>query len=726
MRRMGLGAVPWGLLLTAVALVLLLPGLGQPGLFSEAEMPVADRARAALGEALSGLLRSPWFPDWIRTRSMALFGGELGLRLPHALAGAGLVGLSAGVARWRGASLAMSALAGAFAFAFPAVCVAGRTVLGNPIGELVGALAVVAGVAAVRSHARPRAALWAVIACGVLALSVASAGLVLGAVIPLVAIALSEDAWPVQTDHEAAIPPRRTRRVLAAGLGALAVLGLGVAVTMSLRQGDGYIPLLGAAKDLDLLSQPHERRHASALQDFGYQVFPWAGLILAGAIQPRARWPALWAVTAVAVGGGWSLVYGPVPLPVTVPAALCAMQAVQTLLDPHRPRLTRTLVVFLGVAGLLAVRKDAALHPSELVVPQHDYEGEHTFPAQALQAEARLKRIGSWGLLAVILGTVIGRRREDGLLERSLSRIPPRVRDAVALSGFGAATVAGGALFAHVLVPATGAALSLKGLLQRHADAVQAGELPQTLGLHRVRDPGLALYGSDTIEAFQSRRQVMSHLAQDTPAAALVRILDLGPLHQHARQNDWTLHVLDDSHARYRLVANTLPAGMQDRNEIPQVILDAPPQLEHETLVRFEGYVEIIGWEVDRQPLVRGGQGTLRLAMKVLRPLPGGTKLYARFLKGRLSRINGEEHELLGGIYPPNLWRPGDYVLHEFTFDVPPLEILPGTYDFVIGLRRSEHKNFEISLPEGKTGDHGVLIKDRKRNFATIGQVEVF
>src|SRR5687768_7261413 len=93
------GPVVLGLVGFVVALVVFVPGLSDYGFWTEGEMPVLDRARAHLGAALSGLQRSPWLPDALRTRSYSIFGGELGLRLPHAICGAALVGIAIAWAR---------------------------------------------------------------------------------------------------------------------------------------------------------------------------------------------------------------------------------------------------------------------------------------------------------------------------------------------------------------------------------------------------------------------------------------------------------------------------------------------------------------------------------------------------------------------------------------------------------------------------------------------------
>ncbi|MCA9711543.1 MAG: hypothetical protein KDK70_37245, partial [Myxococcales bacterium] len=141
---------PWApvALVMLVAAVVLIPGLGEHGLLTDAELPVLDRARAALGASLSDLERSPWLPDLLRTHAYDAVGGATGLRLPHALAVVALVAMAAGLARRRGATTEQTLLVGALTLAFPAAMLAGRTVLGNPIGEALATGTVLAGLGA--------------------------------------------------------------------------------------------------------------------------------------------------------------------------------------------------------------------------------------------------------------------------------------------------------------------------------------------------------------------------------------------------------------------------------------------------------------------------------------------------------------------------------------------------------------------------------------------------
>jgi len=700
-----------------IAAAIVLPGLGDYGIWGEAELPMLDRARAALGASLSDLERSPWLPDLLRTRSYSAMEGATGLRLPHALATVALVLMTCGLARMRGATAGVSLLAGGFALAFPMTLAAGRTALGNPIGEALAAATVLAGLAALRSPGRRRAASWALVSAVAGALSVASMGLALGGAIPLGALAAA-----ASTDHEC----RRGRLVpIALWLGLLAVIA--VTVMLCLGQQDGYIPVLGAAKDLVLVDKPENRRFAAGLEDLGYGLYPWAPLAVAGALLGRrGRMPALWLGVGVTVAGGWSLVYGEVPVPVIVPAALCATAAVEWMLEPSTERVTRRLMLTVVVLGMLVLGKDAEATPGRVTVPIFAFEGEHNFPDERLEAPERLGRIGSmalWALLAAGLLAPAGGRPHR--VDRLLERLPPSLRRRLSLGVVGAGTLWGAVGYAQGLVPDVCNLLSPQRVLEHHATLAEAGALPGELGNHRVRDPGMALYGPGDVVMLASRRELSNYLSSDEPRVAIIRRRDLAALHQDHRQKGWPLFVLDQTHAHLRLVANRLPDGETDLNPIPSVVFDEPVAVANPTQLQFENYIEIIGWEMT-DPVIRGREATLTLSIRVIRPLPGGTKLYARLLKDRSSRLNSDPHELTDGVYPPNLWRDGDFIRHSFTFKAPSLEIQPGPHELIIGLRRSERQNFEISMPEGKKGEHGVAVRGKKRNFATIGSVQVW
>lgn len=712
MRWRALGPVPLGLVGFALACVFWMWGLGDAGLWSAAEIPVFDRARAALGDALSGLERNPALPDIVRARGVAAFGGALGLRVPHAVTAAAIVGLAVGWIRSLGRPVGLSLLGGIVALSLPMLSLSGRTALGNPVAELMSVIAVLSLWTATRPQGSLRnRSVATVFALAALGGGVASCGLLLGAGLPLAVAALS---------------PGVTPRVRAA-LGLASGISVLVSIRLVLDQGDGFIPLLGAAKDLELLDKPEARRFADGLEDFGYQIFPWAGLAMVGAATGRAevRVPATWLVVAIAFSAGWSMLYGPTPASLCVPAAACVVAAVARILDPEAAGWERRLALFVAAAAALVVSKDGGLLPSRLVAPTELREIEHTFPDEALDAETELGGMGKTVFYAIVLAGLLGRRREPGGLERIVSRIPEPARDALILAAFAVAAGTNAWTHGHVLLPRTGALMSPKQPLERLARWVDSGALPPTLGVHRVRDRGLTLYGPDAVESLAGRRDLLEWFKTDEPAAALVREGDYPALFQAARQEGRPLYVLDDSHARLLLVANRLPDNENNQDRLSQVVLDEPPVLAHETLLNFEDYIEVIGWELDG-PLRRGKEHTLQLGIRVLRPLPAGSKLYARMLKGRLSRIGGEPHEFVEGLYPCNLWRKGDIIWHRWTFQTPPLEVMPGEYDILLGVRRSEKANYSIKIPEGKQGEFGVEVRGRKREFAKIGTVTVW
>ncbi len=712
MRWRALGPVPLGLVGFVLACVFWMWGLGDAGLWSDAELPVFDRARAALGEAISGLERSPALPDLLRTRGVAILGGALGLRLPHALAAASIVGIAVGWLRALHRPVGLSLIGGAVALSLPMLSLSGRTALGNPIAELMSVIAVLSLWSATKRESSVRTrSVGVVFALAALGGGVASCGLLLGAGLPLAVAALSPGATP------------RVRAALALASG----VSVAVAIRLVLDQGDGFIPLLGAAQDLELLDKPEARRFAQGLEDFGYQIFPWAGLAMVGAATGGAqvRLAATWLTVALCFSAGWSMLYGPTPASLSVPAAACVVAAIAAILHPDAAGSQRRVALFVAAAGALVVSKDGGLLPSRLVAPTELRENEHTFPDEALGAEVELGGMGKRVFYALVLAGSLARRREPGGLERIVSRIPDPARDALIIGAFGFAACSNAWTHGHVLLSRAGALMSPKQPLDRLAGWVEAGSLPPELGAHRVRDRGLALYGPDAVTALPGRRDLLQWFETDEPAAAMVRVGDYPALFQASRQEQRPLYVLDDSHARLRLVANRLPEDAENVDPLADIVLDAPPALAHETLLNFDDYIEVIGWELDG-PLRRGKEHTLQLAIRVLRPLPAGSKLYARMLKGRLSRIGGEPHELTDGLYPSNLWRKGDIIWHRWRFQTPPLEVLPGEYDLLLGLRRSETVNYSIRIPEGERGAFGVEVRGRKREFAKIGTVTVW
>ncbi|MBL4689387.1 MAG: hypothetical protein JKY37_32660, partial [Nannocystaceae bacterium] len=614
-------------------------------------------------------------------------------------------------------------LAGALALAFPIAGLSARTVLGNPIGELAAATAVIAGLAAMESVRRRDAVGLAMLAAVAAALAVSANGLALGLGVPATCLAVLCLAPLRYGPSDSGRQPVSSARMTRLFLVGFALVVVGVTVMLVMRQTDGYVPVLGAAKDLELIDKPHLRRFASGFEDFGYQLFPWTPLVLLGVLtSDRDRLGPVWLTCAVVGGAAWSVVYGTVPFAVVVPAALCGAAAIERISRPKTSPLWRRAALVAIVGGILVLGKDAEHAPDRIIAPMSDYPGGRGFPDDALDAALRLQRLRSLAALAILLAGLTAARR--GRLGRAMSRIPDRHRAPLTASIVGLAGLTASLLYTRGTLEDLSTLLSPRTVLARYDTWVAAGALPGRLGAHRIRDEGLQLYGPAEIETLGSRRDAITWLSADEPRVVLLRKRDLAAVHMNHRHNGWPLHVLDRSHATLILVANVLPEGAEDLNPIPAVLFDEAPVMKHETMLRFENYIEVIGWQAT-EPIIRGRKATIEIAIRVLRPLPGGCKLYTRLLKGRSSRMAVEPQPLTMDIYPPNLWRAGDFIVHRFEFEAPPLEIQWGPHEVIVGLRRSETKNIGITVPEGKTGEFGVRVRGKKRTFATLGEVEV-
>src|SRR5690606_13596652 len=116
----------------------------------------------------------------------------------------------------------------------------------------------------------------AVIGLASLSAAIASLGIVLGGCLPLTLVALLD----VGREPDLREPPIARWFIVAAWIGA-ALTGL-IGLRLVHQQGDGYIPLLGAAKDLALVDDPTLQAFTDTLEAFGYQAFPFTGLIVLG------------------------------------------------------------------------------------------------------------------------------------------------------------------------------------------------------------------------------------------------------------------------------------------------------------------------------------------------------------------------------------------------------------------------------------------------------------
>lgn len=723
---------PWLLALIAglVSALALLPGLLEPGLWSRYELPVFDHARALMGETVTDVPHMPWLSSWARAWAIALLHDPAALRLPGALATCGTVGLTVWIARIRGAGTPVALLAGGFVLAFPGVVQQARVAIGNPIGEFLATLAVAAGLHALARRPAPQwwSALLAGLLCvAALVLGTTASGVVLGALIPLLAIGF--------------LSPRplsdRVPTWLPATVLWLAALGIAsLAARLALHQGEGYIPILGAAQHLDIMSRPAARQFAQIIEDVGFQMFPWLPIMALGALAThRDRWPTMWLLSGFTICGLWTLLYGRIAIPLAVPAALCCAAAIAEFTDAHSSRAVRRFAVLVGLAGFLILAKDAGRTPSRVGMPITDRRGEHNYAAAEIGADAQLPRSAKLAALGLLLAFLVApapsSAQDPRWRRRLMAPLDALPEPARALAPVGVVFVILGIHTAGAIHLQNQTALheSPMRALKNHQALIADGQLPETLALGQVRDAAIELYGPppEHQQFLRGHSELTSWLSAAEPAAALIRASDLPFLTQQHRADGWPLFVLDHSNRNLALVSNVLPPGFDDENPLYAVLRDAVPDLPggHTTLVQFEGLLDVVAWRVSGS-VVRGRDFDLELVLVAHGKLPATTEIYARLQQGRVSRINPLPQQIAENLYPPKHWREGDIIVHRVTIQAPALEVLPGDHQLVVGLRRTKTANFEITIPADKTGAHDVTIIDKRRNFAAIGTVPVY
>jgi arylsulfatase A-like enzyme len=149
--------------------------------------------------------------------------------------------------------------------------------------------------------------------------------------------------------------------------------------------------------------------------------------------------------------------------------------------------------------------------------------------------------------------------------------------------------------------------------------------------------------------------------------------------------------------------ARTLASGVL----APGVPRPAP---EHGTDAQLGTLVRVAGWD---GPTVvnRGQRVTVTVHFDALDRVTGGWDLFVH-LSGRVMARN-LDHPVLDGVYPVDRWQPGQRLRDRWTFTVAP-DLLPGTYDLLLGLYRGSER---LPVIPTEAGD------DQRR--LRVGRIEV-
>jgi 4-amino-4-deoxy-L-arabinose transferase-like glycosyltransferase len=646
-------------LLAALALALFFPRLGSFGFWDPYEVRVADAARnvatgaITLKQATQQLAKPPATVALVAAGFKTVGIGELGGRLPLAVtalfavlacfyAGSGLI-------RRRGALLGSFVLATA-----PAFLLGARQLTTNAPLLLATALAV--GGLARAAWPPAGAPPWmryidtALAVVGLL-LGQASAGLLVGVIAPLVAVAVAL----------VAAAPGERRVATAAGLGSVAAVLLTLAGWAWWKPA-GYSPLLGG--------MPHAMLNtavfSNALRQLGFGLFPWIALLpMAGIhalssttsdVEPQGR---EWFGRVVLVAWFMALY-----ITATIHAA-----GVQELLVPAAPVVMLLVGAYLDdvldsgevqpFAALTAALGAVIIGRDYYVTPEY-YVGAHMletirWPGPLITMPYLMVSFAAFfgGVIGLALGVPLG-ARDASDEQRRRGRF-------ILVGGAAAASLAMAILTAHWIVPECSKHLSSKELYGKTKQLDPSA----TIGQYHFSASGSSYYsGSKPPVTLPTLDELFKFLARPEHVFVMAGAEELPSIDQFAKQRALSYLVVDDSSARYLMLSNRLGPGEHDLNPLRLYVSDKTPTPAHPLDINFDNKVQLIGW--DAPPSISSRQDfKLKLYFKVNAPLPGSYKIFVHF-DGPGLRINGD-HVPLDGKFPTQYWVPGSYVTDEHT-----------------------------------------------------------
>ena len=463
--------------------------------------------------------------------------------------------------------------------------------------------------------------------------------------------------------------------------------------------------------------------------------FPWVPLALYGAITVprRARFVAAWWALGLAAYAGWSGVYGAVRVPLEVPLALLVVVGIEGLSRGSRRADAgheRGLALVVIVAGVLVLSADAGRHPWHLVTPAYDrprWLDDVDVPA-ALSTTLRWARRAA--IAAPLLTVLWARFQRKTVPAPSGAPGPSSSRPwwcwslvAVLLAlAWGPGGSAATARRVRTLAPA----------LDRFEDARAALQISEPLGTYRVGSRALRAAIRDrpistrTLETRALARRWLDD--PSVPRLALVERDEVPALYAIAAREEHPVFVIDRTHPRAWLVSNQLPPGATDQSPIPAVLRSEVPAEGTPTSIQFGDALELLSWHVEGSPVV-GETFTLRLVFRALKRLPNSARITARLKRGRISRINERPQRLVDGVYPSNLWRYGDIIVHEAKIEVPRFAAVPGAHDLIVTITSRDKKPLSARLrdPDGDRGDLSppLRILGSKKEKVVLGTINV-
>lgn len=743
----------WPVALAAVVVLgvmLLLPGLGRPGLWEPHERQLADRvappadletARPARVTPPAGDACPRAAPDDAAARSLGeraprwgrdLIGdSDAGRRLPFALMGLLTALATAGIAM-RLAGARAGVIAAVVVLSMPLLALQSRMLtseIGTACGGalLVYALVALARLRAPRVPGGPRGLALAAVDAGVSVVALVlgatlgfyGGGALLGLVVPIGAVAA---AGGLGVPLVASIVRREgAGRVLPHLPAALATLAVAALVgllahdlydlvevvpgkTLASREVFGYaiVPEPCWSDWLGAVWRPEDDLRApfdSTFEQIAYGTFPWgvlAPVAMAGLLRDDDRdRRCAGAVTLAWGAGAWFA---------------CEAFARKAGFSVYAgfPALAVAIGVWLDVVLSRRARGDRDAMPGGMIVLGLFFllavvdlgKDMHSFPdriTSLLVGTEQIKYPAQARLLALPTKTwilLVGAIAAVGVAMTTIAWRRDSARawlKKVAAWGVPVAfggTIVTAAFWSFVWQPRLAEHLSSRAMFETYKDLRGRGDQLVIMG-----DLGHAprAYADATPEMVPGQPQIVEALGRGNRVFAIAPQTELCTLHRELSGKRY--YVLDNRNVRNLLLSNRVD-GTTDKNPLATAILHAEPQhIPHrpKAPVIWDRRLQLLGWAVPPR-MSRGEKVEIKLYYKVLQAVGGKWKSLMHF-DGPL-RFNGD-HYPIDEICPTSAWMPGDYIVDTHTIRAGGGAFPQGRYDLWIGFFTGQAPNWK-------------------------------
>lgn len=233
----------------------------------------------------------------------------------------------------------------------------------------------------------------------------------------------------------------------------------------------------------------------------------------------------------------------------------------------------------------------------------------------------------------------------------------------------------------------------------------------EPLGIMGAMGNAPRYYAGGPTQTLGGREQVLEFLRRDQRVFALVPAAELCPI--HAARSDHGYFVLDDTNAKWLLLSNQL-GGMRDKNPLVAAMTQTPPKwlTKEVDLATWDNQVKLVGVRMPAR-VARGDKFTVTLVFKVIAPISGSWKVLGHFDLGG-SRFQGD-HDPIRGRCQTSYWKVGDYVIDTFEVEAGNASFPAGNYDVWVGFFTGSNPNWRnmtvTNAPEGrKDGNNRVKI----------------